>query len=240
MTTGLDLLGRTRSRGRGAGGGQSSSWEDVTLDVADATLSDPSGLIASATTTAGVTSFSVNTAASACSRIDNGGAVFTWQITDMQGADLKRSLHHQTVHLVVEEVTPPTIGSDLCVGIGLRINGTTTWYTGGIQWDATRRAIWDRQANTVQGATNTNTRKVVTEIRNRAGQLTRCGATYDGSNGFLYDYDGTIADTANLTTKAELIVVVGYQAIPPGAQTCAVRLRWRRPLAWGTIAGLLS
>jgi len=212
----------------------------VALDVADATLSDPNGIVTSASTTAGVTALSITASATACDRVDNDGAVWTWALTDQQGDELKRSLHYQTVHLVVEEVTPPTIGSDLCVSIGLRINGATTWYTGGIHWDATRRAVWNRNGATLTGSNNTNIRSVVCEVRNRAGQLNRGGAAYDGSGGFLYDYDGTFQNTADTTTKAELIVVVGYQAAQAVAQTCEVRLRWRRPWKWGTITGLLS
>jgi hypothetical protein len=142
--------------------------------------------------------------------------------------------------MVVEEVTPPTLGSDLCVTIGLRINGTTIWYTGGIHWESTRKTVWNRNGATQSNVTNTNIRKMVVEVKNRKGQMNRGGAAYDGSNGYLFDYDGSFDNQTDLTTKAELIVVVGYQAAQVAAQTCEVRLRWRRPWKWATISGLLS
>jgi hypothetical protein len=208
------------------------------LDVADATLTDTNGVITSASTDVnGVTTFvTEHPTSGAMDRVDNGGALYTFPLTDRLGQEFKRSLHMGTFFAGIVLDTDPDLASDVVVSIGLRFGSTTVWYTGGVYFDAGTKYQYTAEHAASAVSVSIPTLERMISGTNVTGPALASGMAWSFTTGSNYDRQSTrgMGDETNLTTAASLIVLVGYRATPGvgGAHATKVKLWYARPWAW--------
>jgi hypothetical protein len=230
-----------------ASGGDTVSGDIVAkLDFADAlSVVDTNGLLVSADTVAGVTTIVLeHPSTGAMDRIDNGGVYWTFPLTDRLGTELKRSLHMATVmHGLLPSVLPVAGDSNLAFGIGVRISGTTTWYAGGVAYNASTRYNYNAgNGSSAVSIAVPNAERFV-GISNLAGPVFVNGMNFLYTTGSDYNrlIDRTIQNESDLTTKAELIVTAGFRGTPgtAGEHTFAGTFWWVKPWAWANRGDVL-